>query len=386
MRDKINILYYPDFWVDYTTLMKAILLFDELHFMDRPSMMFGAGQGQVGTIGAASPMRQYEASFREEGVPLYVHSAPMGPVQGEWYEEIKADINDPVFLGKFQGGLRASSTFRNLQIARGSYGEFGDQDAVAEKMISLNLSQDLKNHESPMALFEDSAVRPMDLSNTLGCAKNLVFEAMVCSAKLNFGLKVGTANGFYPLADATPYGDLLGAKYARAIEALKPGKNTVQLTDLSFAIFDEIISVDRLKKLKLVEAIRYRKESEKAREQFLEHINVIQSKQAAIGIDGDYAGMIEKLVAEEIRPAVQEFKSKLRTIDESLFGAIAKGVVGAAGGSSVVTLFGDLSWHKILALAGASAAYVAQATIDAILAERAAKRECSLSYILSLDE
>ncbi|MBZ5725571.1 MAG: hypothetical protein LAP87_11275 [Acidobacteriia bacterium] len=35
-RDPIRVLYYPDFFVDYTTLLKAILLFDELHFMDRP--------------------------------------------------------------------------------------------------------------------------------------------------------------------------------------------------------------------------------------------------------------------------------------------------------------------------------------------------------------
>jgi hypothetical protein len=74
MRDKINVLYYPDFWVDYATLIKAILLFDELHFMDRPSIMFQFqnGGGQFGTVGAASPLRQYEASFREDGVPLFV--------------------------------------------------------------------------------------------------------------------------------------------------------------------------------------------------------------------------------------------------------------------------------------------------------------------------
>lgn len=385
MRDPINVLYYPDFWLDYSTLMKAILLFDELHCMDRPSMMFGAGAGQVGTIGAASPLRQYEASFREQGIPLYVHSAPMGHVGGEWHAQIRADVNDPEFLKRFQNGLGTSSTFRDLQIARGSYGEFGNQDSVAQKMMDVDLSVDLKSHETPMALFEDPAIRPMDLSDTAGCAKNLVFEAMICSAKLNFALNAGTAHGFYPLADANPYGNLLAAKYARAIEALGPGKCKVQLTDLSFAIFDELICIDQLKKLKIVEAIRYRKASEKAREEFLEHLSVIQSKQATIGIDGDYAGAIEKLIAEEIRPAVQTFKNKLRTIDESLFGTIAKGAIGAAGGSSVVTLFGDLSWQKIIALAGVGAAYMAQATIDAILAERMARRECSLSYILSLD-
>jgi hypothetical protein len=36
-----TIVYYPDSFVDHSTLIKAILLFDELHFMDRPAMMFG---------------------------------------------------------------------------------------------------------------------------------------------------------------------------------------------------------------------------------------------------------------------------------------------------------------------------------------------------------
>lgn len=385
-REPINVLYYPDFWVDYSTLLKAILLFDELHFMDRPSMMFGAGPGQFGTIGAASPLRQHEASFREQGVPFFVHAAPMGLVEGEWYEQVKADVNDPEFLSRFQHGLRISPTFRSLQIAPGNYGEFGNQDDVARKMMAVDLSADLKTHESPVLLFEDSGIRHFDLSTPAGCAKHLVADAAICSAKLNFALDVGTKEGFFPLADANPYGDLLGAKYARAIKALEPAKNKIQATDLSFAIFDELLSKEKLKKLSIADAIRYRKASENARQEFLEQINLIQTKQAAIGVDGDYAGAIDKLVTTEIKPAVRTFRNKLQTIDESLFGAVAKGIISAAGGSSVVTLFGDLSWQKIIALAGAGAAYVAKATIDAILAKRLAIRECSISYILSLDE
>lgn len=197
---------------------------------------------------------------------------------------------------------------------------------------------------------------------------------------------MGSKEGFSPLADANPYGDLLGAKYARAINALQPAKNNIQVTDLSFAIFDELLLTERLKQLRPIDVIRYRKSSEKAREQFLEHLGAIQAKQASIGVDGDYAGAIEKLITTEIKPAVQTFKNKLTTIDDSLFGAIAKGIIGAVGGSSGVALFGDLSWPKILLLTSAASAYVANATIDAILAERAVKRDCSLSYILSLDE
>jgi hypothetical protein len=40
LRDKLRALYYPDFWFDYTTFIKSILLFDEIHIMDRPSLTF----------------------------------------------------------------------------------------------------------------------------------------------------------------------------------------------------------------------------------------------------------------------------------------------------------------------------------------------------------
>jgi hypothetical protein len=89
MRDKISVFYYPDFWPDQATLIRSIILFDQLHFADRPSFMFGipshAGDEipNFGTIAAASPMRQFEESFRDNGVPFFVHALEGGPVSGE---------------------------------------------------------------------------------------------------------------------------------------------------------------------------------------------------------------------------------------------------------------------------------------------------------------
>jgi hypothetical protein len=386
MREKINVLYYPDFWVAVPSLVKAILLFDELHFMDRPSMMFGKGQGQFGTIGSASPLRQFEDSFREAGVPFFVHPAPMGPVSGEWYEDIKADVNDTEFLKRFQNGLKSSAVFRRVQVPPGNYGEYGDQDGVAQRLTSVDLSEGLRDHESAIALFQDPNIRHFSPSTPAGCAKHLVADAVVCSAKMNLALKGGTQRGFLPFADSSPYGDLLGAKYARAINRLEPAKNKIQITDLSFAIFDELIPAETANKIKVEDAVRYRKASESAREEFLEHLGEIQTKQGSIGVEGDYRGEIEKLVNTEIRPAVGTFRKRLLAIDDAMFGSLAKGAIGALGGSSALQIFGDLSWQRIIGLAGGVGAYMAKAAIDAFLAKRAAKRECSISYVLSLDE
>jgi hypothetical protein len=78
---------------------------------------------------------------------------------------------------------------------------------------------------------------------------------------------------------------------------------TISPYRLSFAIFDELIPSERLEKLTIEDVIRYRKASEKEREAFLEHLAVLQAKQAAIGLEGDYAGAIDKVVTTEILPA-----------------------------------------------------------------------------------
>ena len=43
MRTPVNAFYYPDMISSDVTLKKAILFFDELHFVDRASYSFGGG-------------------------------------------------------------------------------------------------------------------------------------------------------------------------------------------------------------------------------------------------------------------------------------------------------------------------------------------------------
>ena len=381
-KNNINVFYYPEMAAAHRTLKKAILLFDEIHFMDRPAFTFGGGA--YGLIGAPSPLRQFEQSFRDNGVPLFVHESPAGPVEGELLQQITADIDDLEFLRRFQSGLKNSKTFRELHIAPGNYGQWGNEENVYQLVSGVDVECDLDGR-TPSDLFSDKTIHAFDLSTPIGCAKNLISTAAGCSAKVNFALNTATHRGFVPLADANPYGALLGAKYARAVAKLDPAKNRIPVTDLSFAIFDELIPAERLEKLGFPEVIRYRKESEKAREAFLEYLAVLQAKQAEIGLDGDYAGAIEKLVTTEIVPAACRFTNELATIADSLFGTLAKGVVGVAGSSTALQLFGELSWEKLLGLAAAAAAYVTKVGIDGILADRKARRDCSISYILSLD-
>src|SRR5262249_46988436 len=269
MADVISALYYPDFFADQITLKKAILFFDEIHFMDRPSFSFNSGR--FGSVGMQSPLRPWEQKFREDGVPFYVHETPGGPVEKDGLlPEITADINDPEFLRRYQKGLEKSSTFRNLQIVPGNYGDGKNNLDVASALASLDLPAALRSYESPMALLDDQKVRPFEVDSPISCAKTLVANAAIYSAKLNFALSLSAAKGFIPLADAKPFGDLLGAKYARAVGKLSSSDNRIQVTDLSFAIFDELVSGERLAAMDIQDVIRYRKASEGARREFLD--------------------------------------------------------------------------------------------------------------------
>lgn len=381
MRNKINVIYYPDMSVSETTLKKAILFFDEIHFMDRPSLTMN----NFGTIGVVSPLRQYEELFREAGVPLFVHGVQGGRISGDLLEHVNSDINDMLFLDKFKEGLQTSPAFRNLHIPFGDYGEAGNAEDVFHKIAQVDLSL-LGKHLPVDALLADGKIKPFDLSSPLGCMKHLVFMAALCSAQMNFAFIEGAKNGFIPLADIAPYGNLLGARYARAIHRLDSAKNCIQVTDLSFAIFDELISSKCIEKLSMKDVVKYRKISENAREEFLEYLSLLQAKQTNAIVNGDYLDTINRLISTEIIPAARNFKNKLITINEAFSGALAKGVIGGIGGSNIIQIFGDLTLEKILLLGGVAGTYILKAAIDNYLAERATNRECTISYILSLDK
>ena len=380
MQDLIRAFYYPDFFIDQRTLVRAILLFDELHFMDRPSIGIG---DNFGTIGADSPLRSFEKSFREAGIPFYVHSQPRGGVSDALRGAITNDISDLRFIDIFQQGLVSSSQFRGLQISPGNYGEVGNQDDVARKIQSVQLKQALANYSSPLALFEDKAVKHFDFFSAAGCAKQLITDAAVCSAKMNLALHIGSANEFHLLADAAPYGELLKTKFETAMSqpTVEP---KVQITDLSFAIFDELVPLERAETMSLKEAVEYRRSSNKARKAFLETVIQLQKKQSGI-TEQDYASAVRRIVEQDIIPAARRYRNELQTIDEGLAGALAKrGLLGVAG-SSFLSFLGDISWHKILLASGFVGAHITGALIDARLKTRAAERDCSISYLLSLD-
>ncbi|MFT4060663.1 MAG: hypothetical protein QM652_14105 [Legionella sp.] len=381
MRDKIKVLYYPDMQVSETTLKKCILFFDEIHFMDRPALTIG----NFGLIGAQSPLRAIEQSFREDaGVPLYVHSVDGGRLSTDIMEKVVSDLSDASFIENYRDGLSKSKTFRNQQFPEGDYGSFGN---TQKELIKLFENIDLSRLDNSNTVeFLKQNFSPFDITNPDAVNAFLLQRIALCSAQLNFSLMKGARSGFIPLADATPYVNLLNTQYKRAAKNLENSDTIVSIADLGFAIFDELISNESIESMDIRKVVEYRKKSENAREEFLEYLASIQVKQASLLTHENYLQGITTLIKTEITPAVTNFRKRLETINEGFTSSLLKGGIEGAAVFSGIHIFADITWLQIVALVGASSRYVLKAAVDNYFAARALRRESSISYLLSLDE
>lgn len=381
MRDKVNVLYYPGDVPDLSTLKKAILLFDELHFMDRPRYVFEWGCSSEAA--ERSPLRNLAGDFQAAGVPLYVHWTLTGHVNGVFRDEVETDVNDLQFLHRFQTGLRESAAFRRLQETPDDDGDPWLTHRDMTFLSRIDWTNLIRTPADASALLEEPLRYPLDYDDPEAATKMFVYCAAICSAKIHNGLSYGARNGLTPLADAPPYGELVTWQSARPQQGLLNGDSEIPITDLAYSILDEIVPRQAIDSMTLEEAIRYRHQSAHAREEFLEHLSVLQLK-ARVGTDGELAKSLRRLIATEVLPAAKAFRHKLRAINETFWTALTKGAVGALGAASGLEVFGALSWPNMIPLAGSVGAYIMKSGIDAVLALRAARRESSLTYCLSL--
>jgi hypothetical protein len=141
-----------------------------------------------------------------------------------------------------------------------------------------------------------------------------------------------------------------------------------------------------LHQLTFGDLIKYRKDSEEARTSFLEMLGVLHAKAQAPASDGDYQALIQRLIETEIRPAAREFKNRLDTIHETLFGKIESSAVRWVGGSGLAQLLTGMSWEHMLMLAtGTTIAEAATHIAEARREKKAARRNCAISYVLDVE-
>ena len=106
----MKLLYSGGEFCAQMVLKRMLVVAEEIHFMDRPSVTFG----NWGTIGCDSVARRFDWS----GSPVLVevYKLPSGPAQDLYGPYIEADINNPVFVKTVLEGFRSSDEFASKYI------------------------------------------------------------------------------------------------------------------------------------------------------------------------------------------------------------------------------------------------------------------------------
>ena len=96
--DKYAGLFYGNHYTTSLTFKKALLLYDEVHFLDRSSFTL---RGQYGTVGKKTPYRRIPPELEEENVKIICHEPPSGIISEPLKASIAEDMRDERFVHTF---------------------------------------------------------------------------------------------------------------------------------------------------------------------------------------------------------------------------------------------------------------------------------------------
>ena len=114
----MKLLYAGKDIAPFDTFKRMLLVADDIGFLDKPSVKLGMG----GTVGANSPARQFR-NEPEAPVKISVFTPPQGHESTLYYDAIRDDLANPVFVQIFLDGLRYSDAFAEKFLA--SSGRYG---------------------------------------------------------------------------------------------------------------------------------------------------------------------------------------------------------------------------------------------------------------------
>ena len=373
--ERLRVLFYGNEICSFLTLKKAILLFDDIHFCDNPSISIG---GNWGTIGHPSVVRRFIDTFASNNIPVFVHKE--NPVYGSLNNFIASEIEDKKFSKLAYENFKKDELFRNMLVnPSADYGGVKGHD-----IIKSILKLDLGNRSYPLEEYIDSSEMQIKLDNKESIENFFVQALIIISAKLTIACAICFEQDLIPFTEFSSLEQLLTLRYERALKNanLKKTSKQIKLVHLSQKIFDSVIPDNVLDAKSLEDVIKYRNATRKEYEKFRKYLMKLNYQIESNSFDSKFQNELKKLIIGEVIPEADKFKEGCIEIWEKMFGGMLKNVSVMPIGSTIVSYYTGKSWLEILAegcLAG-----IVPPLIDAALEYRKVKRQNSLSYLLKV--
>jgi hypothetical protein len=415
-------LYYPySRCVDETNLKKALLLFDELVFLDsqpqfaRNAMMreeekFNADKveelylklsesGAIKILNPQSVTKQFD---------LLITSNVTYDIRDDEYcktaIDYSADVWDilyerlpPSFIEAFYPGAGTFSEAISLQNIIKSKGDTEKLPDWIMKFAKFRFPNG--NEAQAWEAFKNR------YKYVIGGNPHVRLEAyevpflQASSLRINEALLMCATNEYIPYTDSKIHNNLLNLKLNNTISKIKSDKSfkkkvlpdieyEIPKEQLSLKIIDELIPSDNLSKLTFSELLTYKSENIKLLERFRTKVSELSTSIESVGYDDKYYRNLQKLFDKEVKPEVTKIKDELVKSYEKSFGKIIVNSIVAIIPTLSVSIIGGLNFSSILAAcAAAEAGYLTTSGKDSLLeiisAVRNNKRN-DYSYLLNL--
>lgn len=356
------------------TFKRLMLIADQIEFTDRPSIMFG----QWGTIGLQSPFRAWVHAFRGKPVELSVYDPPhTGPVQQLYMRYVEADLKDLGFRSTFLSGLR-------------------DDKAFASRFIQLDASYDAKTKGTDVlrALVADHSLRTADLGNPneykgrpfimddpASRIQTLGTILTDLSVGLTTAMVAAAQNNALPVVDDSRLMQLLAVRLSGGLYG---GKEPPALPQVGLEITRAVIPDEALQKLTLADIMNYREKAGDAYRAWTAELNTIADELDRIAPE-ELQTRVPRLVAKKIQPKIIQYENEMKSVAESLFGDLLKGVVNAAVPWLSLGLASYVSFDSaLIGFVISMGTNIPSATTNFVLANRKVKRAHGLAYLIDL--
>jgi hypothetical protein len=407
----IRCVYYPySRAINEQTLKKAVLLFDELVFLDsepwfiRQNLLTQEYEEDDSEI-----EEKYEFLMENEFISIgnpeeyiseydelitanvvndmnndkFVNQAIDYDV-GTW--DVMTERIPPSFFDVFYPGAGKFSEAISLQALINSEGELEDipEEYCHFAEIWDNRFGQKEDYES---IFESSYKFVVGGKPTMELETYELPFLQASSLRLNEALLFASMEGYIPFTDSAVHDRLLREKINRSTAILTDDPNLtnkinvevpvkIPQQQLAVTILDQLIPNKELQERNLTELWNYRQSNSDTFEQFHTKIAELSTEIKSINPSREYDREIRRLVDSEVIPEIKQAQQSLLTEYEKSFGDVAARSATAVVPTLLATTFAGLGlWEVLGACALAEGGALAKEGVSAIKESWLARRE-----------
>ncbi|MEB4869025.1 hypothetical protein P8831_09885 [Priestia megaterium] len=383
MNTSVRCLYYPySRALNLNTLKKAVLLFDEIAFVDSKS--HSIRNKLISELISKDTKEEIEVSYNMLEEERIVHFLDPSSIVQENDELLmlnilndisnddfcKLAIHDTPSIWEVTKERIPPSFLKEFQLDNKAF----IQARAVQKVINEQINDRVREEGNFDGNLSDLAIDEVweqfeDYKYVIGRNRHLYKSSFIhtymlpflpaSSLRLNEALILCSMNDYIPFTDSRIHDKLLTNKVGRAMEAIEKSPMISEYLEwklpinlpfqqLSLIVLDKLIPEEELEKRSLEELITYRKDNQDQLKRLREKIMDITTTVNINDVGVNYYGNMERLVNSKIIPEITKTRDEILKKYEEAFGRLTIRSLQTAGATLTTTSFAGMSLAGIL--------------------------------------